>query len=130
MNYTRLTKPRKPPRMNLRVSEIVRCPSHLKWLRGRPCCVQDADFGPGAIVCSGKMEAHHVRHGNHAGVGIKSGDDTAVAVCSGHHRQYHDQGHDTFERIYKVRLADIAAAMWKLSPHRTKYEAAHPLEKD
>lgn len=117
MNLHRLARPRKAPRTKPRNPDRVYCPPHLSWLRKRNCCVQDGDFGPGAIGCSGKMEAHHVKTR-----GAGGGDDSGVPLCVRHHGQYHTVGHDTFERMYAVDLERIAAELWRLSPHRMKWQ--------
>ena len=120
-----IVKPRRRPRMNLRQSDRVECRGHLQWVSGRNCCVKNADFGPGAIACSlGRVDPHHVKTR-----GAGGGDEQVVPLCRAHHIQLDAPwcGPKSFEAIYKVNLAQLAADYWQLdSYHRLKYEAAHP----
>lgn len=56
--------------------------SRLLWTKRQPCCAPGAPSG-----CKGPVEAHHA--GRH-GVGQKAHDDTAIPLCMGHHRAWHD----------------------------------------
>lgn len=102
-------------RMNVRVSERVDCPGHLKWTRGNLCLASSAGN------CSLKMEAHHVREGQTGGTGLKPGDDSAVGLCSHHHAEGHAIGWKTFEQRYRVDLDKAAADLWRVSPHGVTY---------
>jgi hypothetical protein len=55
-------------------------PDRLRWIRSRLCLL--APFGG----CGGRTEAHHA---GAAGMGQRSHDDTAIPLCSSHHRQWH-----------------------------------------
>jgi hypothetical protein len=99
-----------------RADEDRRFPSHLGWLRKRPCLIE----GRGGHVCSGDMEAHHVNEGN-GGMGLKTFDYEAVPVCSAAHIEVHC-GKRTFEDRYRLNLEQCARDYAKASPHRHQWE--------
>lgn len=111
----------------------IRCPGHLKWVRGHECCIAgksaDSGFSFRAVplifnhICEGRIEAHHVREGDHGqGMGRKPDDSTAVPLCSSAHKRGHDIGWETFEKEWRVDLAKTAAELWRISPHRITWE--------
>ena len=104
--------------MNVRQSGVIRCPSHLGWLRNTRECLASS-----SAACSGRMEAHHVRENGNAGTGIKPPDSDAVPLCAHHHRQLHNVGSKTFEAMHGVDLDKTAAACWRESPHGVKFRA-------
>lgn len=126
---------KKRPKMNLRESTVIRCPGHLKWVRGHECCIAGKwrlvkdDWGSPSTddhVCEGRIEAHHVREGDHGqGMGQKPDDSSSVPLCSKAHKRLHDKGSKTFEKEWRVDLSAIAAELWKHSPHRIKFEKAN-----
>jgi hypothetical protein len=92
-----------------------RCAAHLKWIRGRICCVSSVD-------CSGRIEAAHVDHAGGKGMGLKVSDWATVPLCSHHHAKLHT-GARTFEATHRVDLVALAAAFTSQSPHRRKLSA-------
>ena len=90
-----IPKRRSHPRMNVRESSVIRCPGHLKWVRGLECCLAD-HWWPD--------------------------DSTVVPLCAASHASGHQQGWATFQKRWRVDLVKIAADLWKASPHRIKYE--------
>lgn len=107
---------RKREPMGVRAVERIRCHAHLSWVRG--ClCVADRSG-----ECNGRMEAHHVREGQNAGIGQKPDDSETVPACARHHAEGHTIGWQSFEKKYAVDLSKIAAAMWRRSPARIRYE--------
>lgn len=96
-----------------------RFPSHLKWLRGRPC-ILEGRFGH---ACEGRMEAMHVDHAGGKGTGIKVADFHAVPACSEAHRLYHAHGARTWERSWGIDLVEAARAYAKASPHKHLWES-------
>ena len=116
-----LPKRRKRQRLGLRESPQIKCPSHLKWVRGHECCVASRGIfalatGPG---CSGRIEAHHVKTR-----GAGGGDEQVVPLCSYHHARLDSPGWSSkkFEAVYMIDMREIAAGLWLKSPHRKKYE--------
>lgn len=106
----------KRPKMGLRESSVVRCPGHLKWVRGFPCV---CSYGNGFAECTTRMEAHHLQsfRAIEGGMGMKVGDDKCVPLCSFHHQAIHQLGQPRFETIYNVPLENRAAMFWEKSPH-------------
>lgn len=113
-----MLKRRKRDKMGVREPEQIRSWGHLAWVRGHECLLASK----GWHKCDGKMEAHHIRVGNLAGLGLKPGDEHTVPLCSYAHRIVHDLGHESFEQSYGLKLEQIAADLWRRSPHRLKYE--------
>ena len=102
---SRIVKPRREQR--------IRCPGHLKWLRGFECVVPGCHKRP--------IEAAHVRNGSIAGMGLKPDDTEAVSMCRDHHAESHRIGHTSFEAKYKLNLKDLAGEFSRQSPHRAKW---------
>ena len=113
-----LPKRRKAAPMGVRVSDRVRSPGHLSWLRGFTCLA----FGRDPDGCEGPIEAHHVSEDGNAGTGIKAPDSDAVPLCATHHALGHAIGWGTFAGRYGVDLLAAAARFWRISPHRKKWE--------
>jgi hypothetical protein len=90
-----------------------RFPSHLAWLRKRPCIIE----GRAGHVCQGVMEAAHVDDAGGKGTSIKVADYKAVPACSAAHSEMH-RGAKTWQAKYNINLADAAAQYAKASPHK------------
>ena len=108
-------KRRKKPRMGLRESARIKCPAHLRYVRGFECVA-----GPlGKYGCQGRIEAHHVRTR-----GAGGGDEQVVPLCSLHHAQLDSPGWSSkkFEAVYAIDMKAIAERLWFRSPHRRKHE--------
>ena len=77
--YMRAKPPRrlKTPRSN---------PAYLAFVRTLGCCAILQHFR--VRFCDGPIHAHHA--GRRPGVGMKAPDDTAIPLCSAHHRAWHD----------------------------------------
>ena len=120
-----LSQRRKRQRSGTRKSSAIRSEPHLQHVRGYRCAVQNED-------CAGKIQAHHVRLGAHAGMSQKPGDDKAVPLCVVHHDEVHN-GAQTFEQKHRADLAEIAKTLWQRSPHRWHFWhwrlQVHPLQK-
>lgn len=124
-----MIKRRTRPKMGVRVSDVVRCPSHLKWVRGHSCCLDGLSLTVAGVhvphVCEGRIEAHHVREGANGGVGMKPDDSTTVPLCSKAHAAGHAQGWSTFQGVWRVDLTATAADLWRASPHGRKWREQH-----
>lgn len=114
-----MPKRRKHALMRVQAPSVVRCPSHLKWVRGHEC----AAVGSGG--CGGRIEAAHVRRGTDGGVGMKPGDCFTLPLCSEHHRRQHQIGEAPFEKETGVNMKSTADALWNASPHGRRYRAEH-----
>ncbi len=95
-------------------------PRHRKWLRTFQCVVNNCQ--------GGHIEVSHIRTAANAGTGIKPHDAFAVPMCSECHAYYHRIGHKTFERIYILNLAALAAEFTRKSPDQAMRESLKLLE--
>lgn len=126
-----MLKRRRRAKMGVRTETRVHSPSHLAWVRGHECAIAGKlrtwgaaeDRLTQACVCSGRVEAHHVRVEGDGTTGAKPSDEHAVALCSAHHELGHRIGWKSFEAKYRVDLTAIAVALWHWSPHGAKYRA-------
>jgi hypothetical protein len=109
---------RKKVAMNVRDSDIIRSPQHMRHVRGFVCAIFDK---PGH-ECSGRMHAHHCREGADGGTGLKPGDNTVVPLCDLAHAEIHNTGWRTFETKYGVDLSALAERLWRASAHRLAFE--------
>lgn len=100
--------------------EGKRFPSHLAWLRKRPCIIE----GLYGHLCSGRMEAAHVDAAGGKGMGVKVADYHAVPACSEAHRLIHS-GAESFERKYGLSLIEAGKQYAKASPHRHLWEVTN-----
>ena len=113
---------RKP--MGVRVSDVVWSPGHLKFVRGHECAIagkHNLVLRQGHL-CSGRIEAAHVRIGTDGGAGMKPGDNWIIPLCSDAHKLQHKIGEVSFAGIYRIDMKAIAAALWQKSPHRIIWE--------
>lgn len=107
-----------PDRINAkgRTEKRIRCPSHLKWVRGFRCCVPGCDARP--------IEAAHVRTGTNGGTGMKPDDIWVISLCRHHHSEQHRVGEKLFEAAFKINMKALAQEFAAKSPHRRKWEKA------
>ena len=112
-----LPKRRRPSRMGLREESQIRCPGHLKFVRGFRCILGDT---PGH-VCEGLIRACHIRTGTDGGMGVKPSDCWTYPGCDGAHGLQHQIGEAEFERRFGLNLKAVAEGLWSLSPHGRKY---------
>jgi len=62
----------------------IRSKKHLKFIASLPC-----------LICRRTdVQAAHIRHGNGAGMGLKSGDDCTVPLCIACHANQHENGEE------------------------------------
>lgn len=114
------------PKMGVREETVIRCPGHLKWVRGHECATCPSPivsrYGSASHPPGYRCEAAHVRTGTDGGTGMKPGDNWAIPLCHDHHQQQHRIGEKAFEAIYHIDMKKIAETFWRLSPHRINYE--------
>lgn len=104
--------------MTSQMSRQLKVPSHLDYVRHRPCC-----------LC-GKVgvEAHHLLRpwSGTRGMGMKAGDQNAIPLCPDHHRALHHAGNE--ERFFAEETGDesfgrlLAMKLWYSSPHYRETE--------
>ncbi len=104
-----LPQRRKPPKSGISRGPQREWPRHRAFLRRHHCIV------PGCMA--EPIEVSHLRTANNAGTGLKPHDAFAVSMCHEHHMEYHRDGHQTFEHLYRVDLTAIAAEFVRRSPH-------------
>lgn len=92
--------------------EGKRFPSHLQWLRGRPCIIVDKH------KCSGRMEAAHFDGAGGKGMGMKVADYHAFPACSDAHSELHRIGQDSWQAKYRISLAEAVRDYAHVSPHK------------
>ena len=120
-----MLKRRTRPKMGVREEPQIRCPSHLKWVRGHECaCSIPVAYGT-VGWCSSKIEAAHVRTGTDGGMALKPGDNWVIPLCSYHHAIQHKQGEPGFEKTFKISMKSIAMELWLKSPHGIKWRKEH-----
>lgn len=112
-----IPKRRRHQSMGLREEVQIRCPSHLSWIRGH-CCAID---GKNGHICSGKIEAAHVRTGTDGGLSVKPSDTFTIPLCAEAHREQHQIGEPAFERKYQFKMLDTANKLSSISPHKHKW---------
>lgn len=109
----------RPRRTNSgRQHEGRRFPSHLAWLRKRPCLLA----GKAGHECEGRIEAAHVDHAGGKGMSLKVADFHAVPLCGTSHAALHSAGAKTWQMRHGVNLLDAAQQYAKASPHRHLWE--------
>lgn len=57
-------------------------------------------------------------------MGEKPSDCWVIPLCHDHHKQQHDIGETSFEKMYSIDMKAIAKALWHKSPYRIKHERA------
>lgn len=87
-------------------------PQYLSWLHQQQCLITGIGF-----PCSGPIEAHHA---GVRGLSQKAPDETAVPLCSGHHRTGRDSVHVLGRRFWDCHELDMMAEIQKL--HKRYWE--------
>jgi len=81
----------------------IRCKEHLRYVASQPC----------AVCGRTPSHAHHIRHAQPRGLGLKVSDEFTVPLCAIHHRDLHTT---TKEREWwqdrKIDPLIIARALW------------------
>ena len=78
-------------------------PQYLAHIRNEPC-----------LVCQNKAEAHHLMIMGGRGMGMRSGDHTAVPLCHFHHMELHRMGNEyKFWEMHEFDPVDWAEKEWE-----------------
>lgn len=105
----------RPRRANShRADKERRFPTHLQWLRSRPCLIA----GRNGHICSGKMTASHSDADGSKGMGLKAHDFTAVPLCFGAHDEKDRIGLESWQTKYGVNHAAAGREYGRLSPKK------------
>jgi Rad52/22 family double-strand break repair protein len=102
----------------------IRCKEHLRFVATQPC-----------IICGRQpSHAHHLRHAQSRGVGLKVSDEFTVPLCAIHHNEVHRVGREeAWWRERSIEPMGIAQSLWQqsLRSHSFSLEAAAaPTSKD
>jgi hypothetical protein len=92
----------------------IRCKEHLRFVASHPC----------AVCGRSPAHAHHVRHAQSRGLGLKVSDEFTVPLCATHHHQVHTTGKE--REWWQQRNIDpliIAKALWQQG--RQRYPTNH-----
>jgi hypothetical protein len=87
----------------------IRCKEHLRFVASHPC----------AVCGRSPAQAHHVRHAQSRGLGLKVSDEFTVPLCATHHHQVHTTGKE--REWWQQRNIDpliIAHALWQQGRER------------
>ena len=87
----------------------IRCKEHLRFVASQPC----------AICGRSPSHAHHVRHAQSRGIGLKVSDEFTVPLCATHHHQIHTTSKE--REWWQQRNIDplmIASSLWQQSRER------------
>jgi hypothetical protein len=84
----------------------VRCKEHLRFVARRPC-----------VICGRQpSHAHHLRHAQGRGVGLKVSDEFTVPLCAIHHNEVHRVGREeNWWRERNIEPMGIAQSLWQQS---------------
>ena len=91
-----------------------RSPAHRAWVRCHACSACGSQT---AIECA------HVRVGTDGGTGMKPSDRWCISLCKSCHADQHAMGEQTFEKLWAINMKELAAAFFRMSPHKHKLEA-------
>jgi len=100
----------------LTISETkrIRCKEHLRCVATQPC-----------VICGRQpSHAHHLRHAQPRGVGLKVSDEFTVPLCAIHHNEVHRVGkEETWWRERNIEPLAIARKLWQQSLGRNTVDA-------
>lgn len=105
---TRLPQKRPRVRSGILREPDRKYPRHERWVRSHACSIAGCENGP--------IEFAHVRSAANAGMGLKPNSSYGISLCTTHHREQHNIGVDTFQRIYNIDLWTLAEKFATLSP--------------
>jgi hypothetical protein len=121
VTHTRLPPKRERPRSGVERAPPRSWPKHERWVRAHKCCVPGCENGP--------IEFAHVRTAANSGMGIKPAG-FGLSLCSAHHSQSHSVGIETFQKLYKIDVIELAAAFVARSPDQAMRDALKTQEDD
>lgn len=110
---------RKRPRMLHKDETVIRCASHLQFVRGHVCAIE----GKNGHECEGKIQACHYRTGTNGGMGMKPGDNKTWPGCAAAHALQHQVGEAIFQVRFGIQLEPICDALWDKSPAGKRYRS-------
>jgi len=94
---------------NMQKVAKIRSESHRRFIASLPCC-----------VCSAPdVQSAHIRTGNGAGMGLKSGDNFCVPLCLRCHEKQ-GRGEKIFWGVHLEDANGLANALWHFSKDRDR----------
>ncbi|ODR97428.1 hypothetical protein AUC69_12530 [Methyloceanibacter superfactus] len=84
----------------------IRCREHLRFVARHPC-----------VICGrSPSHAHHLRHAQVRGLGLKVSDEFTVPLCAIHHNEVHKTGREQQWWVDRnVEPLKVAATLWRES---------------
>ncbi len=84
----------------------IRCREHLRFVASQPC-----------VICGrSPCHAHHVRHAQSRGLGLKVSDEFTVPLCAIHHHEVHRTGKEReWWQQRNIDPLEVAGALWRES---------------
>src|SRR5262249_42256919 len=81
-----------------------RSKEHLKFVASQPC-----------LICGRTpSHAHHIRHAQPRGLGLKVSDEFTVPLCATHHSENHMTGNELkWWQDHKVEPLSVAQRLWQ-----------------
>jgi len=99
----------------------IRCKAHLQYVASQPC-----------VICGrSPSHAHHLRHAQPRGLGLKVSDEFTVPLCSIHHDEIHRTLRE--KQWWQERKIDplaVAGVLWRESCKRLSPSATDPAASD
>lgn len=99
-----MTLPRKIRQKAQKERGPLRSPGHLRFVRSFECSIA----GKAEHICSGPIEAAHVRTGTDGGLSLKPSDHFTISLCAAAHKRQHQIGETTFEITYGINMKKLA----------------------
>lgn len=90
----------------------IRDNKHLAYIRTLNCIIKDK-----GKYCNGKpIHAHHLTHvDDNGGMGLKTGDNYTIPICSFHHFTLHNLGEKRFWKSWGINAEKEANKLWEKS---------------
>ena len=103
MRSTKPIRPRKADKSKRRFANL-RDEAYQGWIRQQPCVISGEIT---AFRCVGPVECAHVK--SRGAGGTDRGN--CLPLCASHHRYQHAIGARSFEKVFRLDLAAVAAAL-------------------
>ena len=89
----------------------IRSKEHLRFVAQQPC-----------LICGRKpSHAHHLRHAQPRGLGLKVSDEFTVPLCATHHSENHQTGDEPrWWEQHRIDPIEVARDLWNVSSGRTR----------
>ena len=102
--------------MSLKKHKQLRSLEHLRFVRSHPCSIRGMIGDSRIHVCSGPIQAAHIRMGTDGGTGKKPSDNFTIPLCADAHAEQGQIGEQAFEKRYLLNTKKMAECLWLDSP--------------